>query len=136
VVLGIPALSYDVTDERLIPIDRANVTATPWDFRQPRQIGKLAINVGYTDLQRDSDGVAVVTAMEPDTDWAVTVRLERGWDWIVVYTGDTLQTGPRQSLAIEPMTGPANLLRSGDHRITLEPNEVWEASWSIVPAWV
>jgi aldose 1-epimerase len=136
VVLGLPASSYDVVNDRNIPVARADVDDTLWDFRQPRRIGELAINLGYTDIQRDADGVATFTAAEPGTDWHVAVRFERGWDWAVVYTGDTLESGARQSVAIEPMTGPANLMQTGDHRLVLEPHQPWEASWSIVPGWL
>lgn len=136
VVLGLPAASYDLANERNIPVGRAAVEGTPWDFREPRRVGDLAINLGYTDIQRDADGVATFTAAEPGTDWKVAVRFERGWDWAVVFTGDTLGSGARQSVAIEPMTGPANLMQTGESRLTLQPQEPWEASWSIVPGWL
>lgn len=136
VVLGIPAASYDVLNERNIPIRRDAVDGTPWDFRTPRAIGELAVNCGYTDLQRDADGVATLTAAEPGTDWAVSIHCGPEWGWAVVYTGDFLASGPRQSVAIEPMTGPTNLLRTGEGRITLKPDQPWEATWSIAPAWI
>lgn len=135
VVLELPADGYDVTDDRLIPTGHAPVDDTPWDFRKPRRIGDLAINLGFNTLRRDPDGVARFTARQPDTDWSVAVLFGPGWDWAVVYTAEMLVKGRRESVAIEPMTGPANMLQSGDNLLTLQPGQTWEAWWSIHPGW-
>jgi hypothetical protein len=37
---------------------------------------------------------------------------------------------------VEPMTGPANLLRSGEGRVVLEPDRPWTSSWSLAPNWL
>jgi aldose 1-epimerase len=112
------------------------VDGTPYDFRAPRSIGDQVLDVALTDLDRAADGTAVVTVTDPGRGRCVDVVLESGWDHVMIFTGDTVGARARQGLAVEPMTGPANLLRSGDSLIVLEPGRPWTASWSLAPRWL
>jgi aldose 1-epimerase len=136
VVMELPAAVYDEADERNIPRRRVPVDDTPYDFRQPRLIGDLPINLGYTGLARAADGTATCTVTQPGTTWSVAIDLGPGWNWIVVYTGDELPKARREAVAIEPMSGPANLLQTGEGRIRLEPGGRWEATWAMRPRWL
>lgn len=135
-VLETPASTWIPTDDRGLPTGRADVAGTPWDFRQPRPIGDLVMDVALTDLQRGADGTAVVRVADPARDWNVAVRLGPGWNWLMVFTGDTLARYARRGVALEPMTCPANMLRTGEGRLVLQPGEEFEASWSIEPGWL
>jgi aldose 1-epimerase len=134
--LTVPAATRYLVDERGIPTGTAGVTGTSVDFRTARPIGAQVMDVALTDLSGDADGTAVVVVTDPGTGRRVDVRLESGFDHVMVFTGDTVGARARQGLAVEPMTGPANLLQSGDGRIVLEPDRPWEASWSLAPRWL
>jgi aldose 1-epimerase len=135
-VLTLPAASYDVANDGGIPTGRAPVAGSPLDFRKPKRLGEAIIDVAFTDLERNADGDATVTVVDASTDLGVSIRLGPGWDWVMVFTGDTLGARARRGLAIEPMTGPANLLRSGEDIVVLESGEPWQAAWSIHPGWL
>ncbi len=135
-VLTVPASSYDVADSRGIPVGRAPVAASPWDFRAARPIGDLVMDVAFTDLDRVDGAPSSVVVDDRASGRRTSLRLESGWDYVMVFTGDTVGARARQGLAVEPMTGPANLLRSGHDLVVLAPGEPWEASWSIVPGWL
>jgi aldose 1-epimerase len=134
--LTVPAATRYVADERGIPTARVTVAGTPLDFRTARPIGGQVIDVAFTDLATDADGTAVVAVADPGSGRRVDVRLGSGWGHVMVFTGDTVGARARQGLAVEPMTGPANLLRSGDGLIVLEPDQPWEAAWSLAPNWL
>ena len=51
----------------------------------------------------------------------------------MIYSGDTLDPEPRQSLAVEPMTCPPDALRSGTDLTILHPGSRWTGSWGITP---
>jgi aldose 1-epimerase len=135
-VLSLPASAYDVTDERGIPTGRASVVGTALDFREPKRIGPAVLDIAFTDLERAANGEVAVSIVDSSTDLAVSWRLGPGWDWVMVFTGDTLGARARRGLAIEPMTGPANLLRSGEGLIVIESGDRWEGAWSIQPGWI
>jgi aldose 1-epimerase len=134
--LTVPASTYHRADERGIPIGRAGVGGTPFDFRVARRIGDQVVDVALTDLARGGDGAASVVVADPATGRTLDVHLDPAWDTVMVFTGDTVGARARQGLAVEPMTGPANLLRSGDGRIVLQPDEPWSAAWALRPRWL
>jgi aldose 1-epimerase len=135
-VLTLPAATRYLADERGIPVGRADVAGTAVDFRTPRPIGDQVIDVAFTDLAVGAGGAAIVSVADPGSGRQVDVHLETGWDHVMVFTGDTVGARARQGLAVEPMTGPANLLRSGDGLVVLGPDQPWEASWSLAPSWL
>jgi aldose 1-epimerase len=55
----------------------------------------------YRELVRDADGLARSYIENPETGLRVTVFQERGL--MHVFTGDTIPTRPRASLAMEPV---------------------------------
>ena len=48
-----------------------------------------------------------------------------------LFTGDPLPSVNRRSLAVEPMTCPANAFRSGERLRVLEPGESTTGTWGL-----
>ena len=125
----IPASSVTQLDPQWIQTGESSVVDAGLDFRHPRLWGSTALDSAFTDLIRDDSGRIEVVVQYPDGDrlvlWSgVTCR------WLVVYTSDRL--GPqdrRRSMAIEPMTCPANALRSGVDLEVLQPGETLVLDW-------
>ena len=62
------------------------------------------------------------------------LAVDEAWPWLLVYSGDTLPAGQRRrSLALEPMSCPANALADGVDVVFLEPGETWAGTWTV--AW-
>lgn len=146
VTLTVPAATRLLTDDRLIPTGTAPVDAHPvdggpagttvgsFDFRRARPIGELVLDTCYTDLAHDPDGRARAVLAVPGGD-ALTVWMDEAWGYLQVFTADTL--GPaqrRRSIAVEPLTCPANAFNSGAGLRTLAPAESFGGSWGISPA--
>jgi aldose 1-epimerase len=134
--LTVPAASRYRADGRGIPVGREDVDGTSFDFRGGRVIGTQVMDVALTDLTRAVDGSVVVSVADHGSGRQTDLVLDRAWQTVMVFTGDTVGSRARQGLAIEPMTGPANLLRSGDGLVVLEPDEPWDATWSLLPRWL
>jgi aldose 1-epimerase len=130
--LHVPAESIYRVDDHLIPVEKIPVAGTSLDFCSPRLIGEAAINMDYTDLQRDG-GIAHITLSAPDDGPTVTVWLDDAFKHVTVYTGETVQppSRRRRSVAIEPMTCPPNAFRSGEDLLILQPGEHWQGRWGI-----
>jgi aldose 1-epimerase len=130
--LRVPAGTVLHADERGIPVGRASVEGTAYDFRAARSIGPTVLDHCLTDLERDTDGRAWVALSGPT---GATVRLwvDEAYRFLMLFTGDTLPDGGRHSLAVEPMTCAPNAFVSGDGLIVLEPGEKFEGTWGIVP---
>lgn len=127
VELTVPAAVHQVTDAQKIPAGTAPVPADR-DFRTPRRIGSLQLDDGWTDLERDGDGWACVRLRGART---VALHLGPQFRWVQVFTGDTLSSGQRQSIAVEPMSAPANAFNSGTDLVTLGPGERWSGTFRI-----
>jgi aldose 1-epimerase len=147
--LTVPAgTAYDI-DARGLPIGRHPVDGGPDDYRAGRVIGDRHLDLPLTDLHRGGDGLARVVLQAPAPAPAVgvasnadparsgrtTLWVDEGFTHLQVFSGDTLGDADRRrrGLAVEPMTGPANLLASGDGRRTLEPGVAFHATWGIEP---
>ncbi|CAO5149877.1 aldose 1-epimerase [Frankia sp. AiPs1] len=140
VTLTIPASTRLVTDERMIPTsavpvdDGADDPGRGFDFRAARPIGELVLDTCYTDLVRDADGRSRTVLAGPGGD-SVTVWMDEAWDYLQVFTGDTLGAAERRrSIAVEPLTCPANAFNSGAGLRVLAPAESLRGSWGISPA--
>jgi aldose 1-epimerase len=87
----------------------------------------------FTDLVRGDDGTVRARVDGGDDARSATVWAGRGFDYLMIYTGDTLEPvlRRRHGIAIEPMTCPANAFRSGMGVIRLEPDRPWTGAWGI-----
>src|SRR4051794_26372900 len=129
--LTIPAGSRLLVDGRSLPIGAAKVAGTDFDYAEGRAIGTTELDLAFGDLDRGADGRSAVTLAGPDGH-GVRVWADGAFNWWQVFTGDTLAPArQRKSVAIEPMTCPADAFRSGRDLITIEPGETWQASWGI-----
>lgn len=133
-VLQVAARTWYETDERQIPIGRAPVAGSPFDFHSPRRLGATVIDTAFTDLERDAGGHAWVNVTSGDGSRSVRVWLDESYRYLMLFTGDTLPEVPRrrQGLGIEPMTCAPNAFASGDGLQVLEPGESFSAAWGIV----
>jgi aldose 1-epimerase len=133
-VLRLPAATRLVVDERGVPVGEEPVDGGPLDFRTPREIGAAQLDVGYTGLERDEDGVLRVELRAPDASRRVTVWASPEYEYLMLFTGDTLaEEDRRRGVAIEPMTCAPDAFRSGAGLARLEPGERHVASWGIEP---
>ena len=132
--LRLPARQSLVTNERMLPTgDVVDVAGTDLDFRAGRRIGPLQLDACFTGLERDAGGRATVELRGPDGR-RVDLWLDRAYDWLMVFTGDTLAPARRrQGLAVEPMSCPANAFRTGVGLRVLQPGEAFAGTWGIVP---
>jgi aldose 1-epimerase len=130
-VLRAPGQTVLYADSRGLPAGSGPVNGTEYDFRQPRAIGATKLDNAFTDLERDEDGRARVELRHPDGESALTVWLDESYSYLQLFTGDPLPSVARRSLAVEPMTCPANAFRTGDGLIVLEPGASTTASWGI-----
>ena len=133
--LTVPAATRSITDDRLIPVGTEAVAGTPYDFRKARTLGDLALNHGFTDLERDPQGIATTILRDPATDRGLAIWVDRGHRWLLLYTADDRGATARRSLAVEPMTANADAFRSGTDLLSLAPageagDEV-SVSWGI-----
>src|SRR5450631_1819399 len=133
VVLQVPASSMVRSDENGIPVAVDPVDGTEYDFRRPRAIGGAVIDHAFTDLQRDEDGIARVHLRDAEGMSRLSLWVDAGYPYLMVFTGDPLPDVNRRSLAVEPMTCPPNALRTGEAVVTLQPGEALTGTWGITP---
>lgn len=132
--LTVPARSSYQVDDRGLPTGRRPVDGTDDDYRHGRAVGPRHLDLPLADLLR-VDGRASVILASGSGQWSTRLWIDEAFTHVQVFSGDTLgDVGRRRrGLAVEPMTGPAGLLDSGDGRITLEPGVAWRATWGIDP---
>jgi aldose 1-epimerase len=130
-VLKSPGRRWMPTDERQIPTGTEPVDGTKYDFRSPHAIGATVLDTGYADLDRDSGGRAVVDVSLPDGSRRLQLWMDATYDYLMLFTGDTLGPRARRGLGIEPMTCAPNAFNSGDGLKILEPGDVTSSSWGI-----
>lgn len=132
-ILRLPARSYFLTNDRLIPLPPAvSVAGTPFDFRTPHAIGDVQMDTGFTDLIFDKDGFARVRLAAPGGKPEVTVFMDANHQFLQVFTGDALPApAARRSIAIEPYTCAANAFNNGLGLRVLQPGEALTTVWGI-----
>ena len=136
VELVVPANVSYVSDARGLPISTGPVDGTDDDFRFVRRIGRAKLDLAFTDLQRGSDGRAVVEVRPTSSDGRLTatkVWMDERFTHLMVYTGDTLPevNRRRRGIAIEPMTCAPDMLRNRDGQVLLPEGSSFEASWGL-----
>jgi aldose 1-epimerase len=130
-LLRLPGGTVLDVDARMLPTRRVAVEGTRYDFRHPRACGDVRLDIAYTDLERDPDGLARVSLESPEGR-RVVLWLDQAHPWVLVFTGDALPHGSRRrGIAVEPMTCPPDAFRSGVDLIILEPGGSTTARWGI-----
>jgi len=129
--LHLPAERRVEVDERLNPTGFADVDGSGYDFRSPRLLGACRLDTAFGGLQRELDGIGRVRVSEPGGG-AVTLWVDRGLDWIQVFTADPLAGDwHRGGVAVEPMTCPPDAFNSGTDLIRVEPGVAVGHRWGI-----
>ncbi|SFK41271.1 aldose 1-epimerase [Rhodanobacter glycinis] len=125
-VLQVPAEVLVRADANLIALPGASAyvpldDAPALDFREPRVIGDTILDQGYVDLDIEADGRIRTRLHDPASGFAIAVWQERGM--MHTFTADTISSGVRQSVALEPMECMANAFNRPDcaEAIRLEP---------------
>ena len=131
-VLTVPAASYlDPEGPAMAP-----VTATRWDFTQPRRVGSTQLDTAFGGLIRGDDRRAVARLDDPDDGRSVRLWVDDAYRYLMVYTADQVGRPERcrKAVAVEPMTCPPDAFRSGIDLIELDPGESWHGSWGLEAA--
>jgi galactose mutarotase-like enzyme len=132
-VLHVDADSWIDTGAQQIPTGVVAVDGTPYDFRTPRPIGTTEIDYTFTGLHRDDEGRFTLTLRHPSGERSVALWVDQSYDYVEVYTGDTLPdvARRRRGLGVEPMSAPPNALASGTGLTVLDPGATWTGRWGI-----
>ena len=120
--------------ENLIPTGRVlPVAGTPLDFRKPQTIGGTVFNTCYLHPLRDADGLLLIRLGDPETGRAITVSLDKAFDYVVLYSGDPLpESHRRRALAIEPMTCGSDAFNHPEWGlVALRPGETLNGAWEV-----
>jgi aldose 1-epimerase len=132
--LRIPALLRMEANERLIPTGRLiQVEGTEFDFLEARPIGPISMDTAFAGMVADADGIIRVVMRAPDRGRELTIWMEKPYEYLMVYTGDTIpdRRRRRKGIAIEPMTCAPNAFRTGLGLITLEAGKSTSAIWGL-----
>jgi aldose 1-epimerase len=132
-LLAAPGRTVIQHDKRGLPVAREPVEGTEYDFHRPREIGATTLDHAFTDLERGDDGLARVELRDPRSRAGLTLWVDESYRHLQLFTGDPLPDVSRRSLAIEPMTCPANAFRTGEDLTRLEPGASLTSVWGIVP---
>lgn len=132
-VLLLPAESWLEMDARQIPTGRLRgVAGSEYDFRRPRPIGAGRLDAAFAGLARDTDGLARISLAAASGNGQVTMWLDSAFDYVMAFTGDTLDEAERRrSIALEPMTCAPDAFRNGLGLMVLEPGQRVSASWGL-----
>jgi aldose 1-epimerase len=123
-ILTVPAEHVLLADERGLPTEQAKVAGTNLDFRNGDKIGTRRLDHAFTSLIDDR---TVRISAQGST---VELWLGTTFPWTQVFTGDTIAgRRKRRSVAVEPMTCPADAFNSGTDLIRLEPGRGWRGIW-------
>ena len=133
VMLLAPGRTVLQIGERGLPVGSGSVDGTEHDFRRPRPIGAAKLDHAFTHLERGPDGLARVELRDPKSRAGLTLWLDESYRYVQLFTGDPLPDVSRRSIAVEPMTCPANAFRTGEDLIRLEPGASVTSVWGIVP---
>lgn len=135
----LPARQHLVADDRLLPRSVEPVAGGPLASlcgAEPAAIGDLVLDDCFTGIEADALGrwrARFVPGGGPRD--AVTLWADARFGWATLYSGDTLDPHERRiGLAIEPMTCPANALRSGEGLVVLAPGDRFTAAWGLNPS--
>ena len=133
--LTLPASTRLLVDERRLPVGREDVEGTSYDFRVTRPLRDTVLDDGFVDLERDEHGAATTVLRDRASGHGVVLWVDGTHHCLQVYSADDVPATARRSLAVEPMTAPADAFRSGEHLLTLAPSGQWgdehSGSWGI-----
>jgi aldose 1-epimerase len=119
----------DTDDERQLPTGREPVEGTTYDFRQSTRLGDRQVDYAFTDLLRDSDGLAW-THLQGTDGATASLWADESYEFLEIFTADTLaDERSRRGLGVEPMTCAPNAFNSGEGLVVLQPGEALTTRW-------
>jgi aldose 1-epimerase len=129
--LQVPADRWLQVDARSVPVGWRSVEESQLDFRRPRVIGPALLDHAFTGLERDARGIARVSLRRGQD--SVVVWFDRAFDFVQVFTGDTLPDRARRRLgaAVEPMSCAPNAFNTGHGMLVLDPGHLFEGRWGV-----
>ena len=136
-MVGSPFIDSDLLtvpfERQMIGGTRTDVAGTEHDFLTERAVGSLCADAVYTAPLRDADGIARVRLAAPDQLRIVTVWMDKTFDYMVLYSGDTQpDVLRRRALAIEPWTCAPNAFNHPERGLTiLKPGQTLSGSWGV-----
>ncbi len=120
--LKLPAQAYYMATSRGIPNRRQRVTkSSKYNFRKRRPIGSMVLDTCYALAPKKTNGI-----MLSYEDLEIMVWQDASYPFVQVYTPQN-----RTSLAIEPMTCPADAFNSGKGLIRLRPGDEFMGSYGV-----
>lgn len=117
-------------DDTKIPTGTAPVEGTEVDLRGGVRLDAVSLDTCYTDI-RPSGGQYTATLAAPDGSGLVLWG-DEAFSYIQVFTPRDYP-GRALTVAVEPMTCPADAFNSGTGLRWLEPGESFGASWGLRP---
>lgn len=112
---------------KILPVENLSV-----DFRSSRKIGQTLLNHCFTDLERDSKGIARLCLKNPGKTREVQIWMDENFPYLVAYTGDALGKNARKSIALEPMTCGTDAFNRPEWGLKiLKPKALWSGGWGI-----
>lgn len=117
-------------DRTHIPRSRFPVAGTPWDLRSGRPVHDVP---AHATFERSTSPRALVHSLTAADGRGVDLRADPDFRFTQLYVAPALATddGPRQAIALEPMTAPPNALRTGEGLRDLAPAATWSAGYDI-----
>lgn len=123
------ATRIDTDDERQLPTGREPVDGTPYDFRESSTVGDRQVDYAFTDLVRDTDGLAWIR-LEGSDGRTASIWVDESYPFLEIFTADTLaEDRSRRGLGVEPMTCAPDAFNSGDGLLVLQPGESATTTW-------
>ena len=125
--LALEAREVLITDDRLLPVDRAAVSGA-LDLAAPQRLSELVLDHAFTGLS--ARPLAVLAAVDGRS---LSVFGDEHIRYLQVFTPAErgAELGPGGWVAIEPMTAPADALNSGEGVQWLDSGETASVRWSI-----
>lgn len=114
-------------DSRLLPLEVAPLP-TRFDFRSPAPFGDTVVDDAFGDPNVDAAGRSWVRLTGDDGLTAAVWMIDPLQIWQLCSDPGP---SPRQGLAAEPMSCPANAFRTGDHLHTLPAGEEFTVQWGL-----
>lgn len=123
-----------VVDDRQIPTGTMPTAHSRFDMRSGVRVGDNFYDHDFTDLPRDSDGLAHTYLTAPDGR-GFDIWQDENFKHVVIFTPDfyfaNLGDAKRFACAIEPQTSGPNSFNSGQDLIWLKQGQEFSATWGV-----
>lgn len=127
------AATLTVVNPRQIPVAEAATFGSEFDLRSGVRVEDKFIDEDFTNMPRDSEGLAHTYLLAADGR-GLDVWQDESFKHVVIFTPDyfpTIDGRKTHAAAIEPSTAAPNAFNSGRDLIWLEPGVEFEARWGV-----